>query len=129
MSKAGPMPRSDRAPSFLFFPADWLADAVVDGMSFDEQGRYLRALCMTWQTPTPGIAPEEQWRSWMKFTEPEWRDHRERMSMAFQVRPDGTWVQKRTVRVRREQRARRTAAKEAGRLSGVARRLKLANES
>jgi len=121
------MPRDQRAPSFQFYPADWLSDPAVDALSFDEQGRYFRALCMTRMARTPGRAPEGQWREWMRYTADEWPEHRDRLSRCFRVQPDGIWTQKRTLLDYREQRRRFLSAKEAGRLSGVARRARAVN--
>jgi uncharacterized protein YdaU (DUF1376 family) len=123
------MPRADRAPSFQWYPADYLADPAVDALTFDEQGRYFRALCMTRLARTPGRAPEDQWRLWMRYTAEEWCEHRDRMSRCFRVQSDGVWIQKRTLNDWHEQRRRYLSAKEAGRLSGVSRRAKAANET
>src|SRR5262245_526660 len=123
------MPRSERAPSFQFYPMDWLSDPAVDALSFDEQGRYFRALCMTYQGSAPGIATEDQWRAWMRYTEEEWPAHREALARCFKVDANGAWIQKRTRNDSRAQRRRYRSAKEAGRRSGVARRAKASNGS
>lgn len=100
------MPRSDRAPSFLFYPGDYLLDAAVRAMTYDQRGRYWGAVCESWQTKTPGRASEDQWRRWCDYSEEEWTANRAALSAAFQVRPDGTWLQKRTVETRAAQRRR-----------------------
>lgn len=104
------MSRAERPPSFSFYPADWLADAAVEAMSFDEQGRYWRAVCMSWQTNHPGIALEDQWRRWCRYASREWPKHRSALAAAFVLCPDEVWIQKRTVETRLEQLARRSAA-------------------
>lgn len=105
------MPRNDRAPSFQFYPADYLADPAVSAMSFDQQGRYFRALCLTWQTASPGLATEDQWRAWMNYSADEWAIAREALKAAFRIGRDGRWTQKRTVETRKAQVARQKQAR------------------
>ena len=96
----------DRAPAFLYYPRDYLADGAVQAMSFDQQGRYWRAISLSWDTETPGIAPEDQWRRWMAYSPSKWSANRETMAAAFHIPGDGTWVQKRLVLEKNAQRER-----------------------
>lgn len=107
------MPRAERAPSFQFYPLDWLGDGAVQAMSFDQQGRYLRGLCMSWNTSRPGVASEDEWRRWMQYSRKQWERVSETMAAAFDTSqadvydPDnrlcGTWIQKRMVAERERQ--------------------------
>lgn len=42
------MSTQDRAPSFPFYPKDWLADPKVRAMTFDQKGRYIDLLSCMW---------------------------------------------------------------------------------
>src|SRR5262245_9534306 len=105
------MPRSDRAPSFQFYPGDHLLDDAVAAMSYDEHGRYWIALCRSWQTPTPGVATEDQWRRWMGYSEADWSTHRSTIAAAFRIRADGIWIQKRAAETRKAQKRLRDRAR------------------
>jgi uncharacterized protein YdaU (DUF1376 family) len=39
---------SRKDPAFLFSPADWLTDSNVTAMTLEQQGAYLRLLCVAW---------------------------------------------------------------------------------
>lgn len=106
------MATDDRAPSFQFYPRDYLADGAVQGMSFDQQGRYVRSLCLSWDTTTPGEATEDQWRRWMCLTTKQWEKQRQTMAEAFEIGPDGVWRQNRMMRERAKQVERRRKATE-----------------
>jgi uncharacterized protein YdaU (DUF1376 family) len=80
-------------------------------MTYDEQGRFWRALCISWQTGTPGLASEEQWRGWCAYTEGEWPDHRDAIGAAFRILANGQWLQKRTVETRKGQVQRQKQAR------------------
>ena len=90
------MPRAERAPSFQFYPSDWLSDPGVLGLSWGERGRYFWALCLSQNTPTPGDAAEDQWRVWMCYAKGEWARHRVAHLACFSEN-DGRWIQRRTV--------------------------------
>jgi uncharacterized protein YdaU (DUF1376 family) len=109
------MPRDERPPSFQFYGRDFRADANVEAMSFDQRGRYVWALCASWDTDAPGIATEEQWRRWMCYSPAQWGRHREVMASAFKIRDDGMWVQSRMQREREAQVHRFQKASESGR--------------
>ena len=104
------MPAKDRPPSFQFYPRDWMADPAVQGMTWDQRGRYFWALCCSRLTDRPGIAAEDQWRRWMAYSDDEWPVHQPAIAPAFRVRGDGAWAQSRTVEDRREQAARHRRA-------------------
>jgi len=113
------MPANDRPPSTQFYWRDWLSDSAVQGMSFDEQGRYMRVLAMTHQTDTPGVCTEEEVRGWAQLSSEEWPAHREAFARAFRIRLDGTWIQRRTVEDRKAQRRRFEQSQAGGRRSAT----------
>lgn len=114
------MPRAARAPSFTFYYNDYLGDAALGAMTFDQQGRYWRAVCMSWNTPTPGVALEEMWRLWMKYTPAQWEKVRATVGMAFRVDADtGVWTQKRARETREDQAARYEQAVSGARASNA----------
>ena len=41
-------PRADVSAWMKFYPSDWLASAVASGLSLQEQGAYMRLLCVSW---------------------------------------------------------------------------------
>lgn len=123
------MPRSDRAPSFQFYPGDFLSDPAVAAMSFDERGRFWWALCWSWQTDRPGEGSEMLWRDWCGYSEDEWPAHRAALARAFAIRPDGVWVQKRTVEVRKAQLERQRRAREGASATNEKRWGKVAERS
>jgi uncharacterized protein YdaU (DUF1376 family) len=92
------MPAKDRPPSFQFYPRDFMADEAVQTLTWAQRGRYFWALCCTAMTPTPGIAPEEDWRLWMGYSPEEWATVRDAHGRCFQrCSTDANWIQKRTV--------------------------------
>lgn len=102
----------DRAPSFQFYPDNWLASMKKHGLSFDQQGRYWQACSLSWLTDTPGEADEQTWRRWMDLTPKQWERQREVLARPFTVRDDGVWIQERMAATRAEQIERRRRASE-----------------
>lgn len=47
------------SPAFSFYPKDWLSDANVTAMTFDEQGIYVRLLCHYWLEGTLPASEEK----------------------------------------------------------------------
>ena len=43
------MTTQDRAPAFLFYAKDWLADPKVRALSWDQRGRYIDLLASMWE--------------------------------------------------------------------------------
>lgn len=59
---------SDYLPYFKFFPRDWLTSPSVMLMSLEEQGAYLRMLCMCWMD---GSVPRRHLRGLLQKSEEE----------------------------------------------------------
>lgn len=107
----------DRAPSFQFYPRDFVSDPAVMAMGLAAVGAYIRLLCAAWVQDEPGVLPADDrvLARLAQATPAEWRRVREEVAQAFDTesRP-GLWVQRRMVAVRAEQVARFTRASAAG---------------
>jgi uncharacterized protein YdaU (DUF1376 family) len=114
--------QSDHPGCFPFYYQDHLMDPNRSALSWEERARYDHAWMTSWGTSTPGVAPEDQWRRWMQYSEREWPRRREAFSRCFVVKSDGTWIQKRVRKERDAQKNRFRAASEAGKTSARNRR-------
>lgn len=111
------MATKDRAPSFQFYPRDFMSDPDVQALSWDQRGRYVWALCCSHMSECPGVATESQWRQWMGYTAAQWNRNKDAMRRCFRVECD-KWVQERMLKEREEQRARYEQAVKAGSKGG-----------
>jgi uncharacterized protein YdaU (DUF1376 family) len=59
-------------PWFKLWTKDFMADPFVQGLAWDRRGRYLWALMSSWETRTPGVAPEEMWMRWLGYSSEQW---------------------------------------------------------
>ena len=55
----------NRMPFFKMWPRDFMADPEVQGLGWEERGRYVWALLCSWESESPGVAPVEQWSRWL----------------------------------------------------------------
>jgi len=99
-------------PAFQFYPRDWIVD--TRHLPWDQQGRYLAALCESWIARSYGRAPEDQWRAWLGYSPEEWPAVRSVFAELFKIRGE-EWVQKRLSSVRREQQRHSKRAQAGGR--------------
>jgi uncharacterized protein YdaU (DUF1376 family) len=104
----------------LFDVGAWMSDPHVQVMNFEQRGRYHWALCCSWGTPTPGIASEDAWRTWMGYSGAEWAAHRGTFAPCFKARAGG-WVQERLRATAAAARRRDSAASAKGRQGAYAR--------
>lgn len=107
----------EKPPSYQWYPRDFRAEPAVDAMTFDQRGRYQWALDASWLTQTYGVAPEDEWRTWMHYTPEQWAEVRNVYLPCFRVRPNGLWVQKRMKAQRDEQVRHANSCSLAGRLA------------
>jgi uncharacterized protein YdaU (DUF1376 family) len=113
----GNMPRIDRAPSFQFYPGDWLSDPGVLGLNWSERGRFFWAICLSRQTDAPGDAAEDQWRRWMGYGTMQWAKARYSFLTCFFVAENGNWIQKRTASDAARQHARYLQARKGAEMT------------
>lgn len=80
------MPAKERPTSFLFYPADFLADPVVGAMSLEQVGAYVLLLCYAW--PSKGVLPNDPaaLARWSRLGD-RWPEHAPAILAAFDVRP------------------------------------------
>lgn len=101
----------DRPPSFSMYPAPWFQDTRL--MTRDQRCRYFEALLHSWSEECYGVAPEDQWRRWLGYTEKQWPKVREVYAIRFRI--DGMmWTQKKLLEVRAEQLVNRDKAARGG---------------
>lgn len=112
----------DRAPSFQFYPRDFISDPAVMAMTLAERGAYITLLCAAWESDEPGVLPgDDALLSRLTQVPPgQWRKVRDAVARAFDTtsRP-GHWVQRRMVTVRAEQVERFARASDAGRIAAA----------
>ena len=115
------MSRKDRAPSFQFYPRDFISSSAVARMTPEERGGYIMLLCHAWDSDTPGILPDDD-AALADFSRlgSRWKKCRQGIARAFTV-DAGIWRQERMVAEREEQKARFEQAVQAG-LKGARKR-------
>ena len=93
----------DKAPSFQFYPRDFISDPAVMAMTLAERGAYITLICAAWLGEDPGVlsADDAILARLTQASPAEWRRVRPGVARAFDTesRP-GSWVQCRMVRVR-----------------------------
>jgi len=65
-----------KLPWFKLWPRDFMSDPVIQAMSFDKRGRFIWACMCSWETDTPGMATENQWRKWLGYSIDGWEANR-----------------------------------------------------
>lgn len=114
------MASKDRAPSFQFYPRDYMADPDVQALSWERRGRYHWSLCCSALTEAPGIAPAAQWLLWMGYRVEPIERVRAKLRSCFKVEMvDGVevWVQERMAADRKDQRERYERASAGARMT------------
>jgi len=106
----------DRAPSFQFYPRDFVSDPAVLGMSLAACGAYIRLLCAAWVQEDVGVLPDDDvlLARWAQATRGEWKRIRPEVAAAFDCSQPGVWRQRRMVVEREKQLERFQRASEAG---------------
>ena len=115
------MPANGRAPSFQFYPRDYMADPDVQALSWEQRGRYHWSLCCSAITETPGVAPESDWARWMGYEAGEWVAVRDLHARCFDTSREGVWVQQRMSDDRKAQERRYQQARKGARATNRAR--------
>lgn len=89
------MAKDEKCPWFPFYGDDWIASMAEMGWSFDQAGRYVNALALSWRSDTPGVNDEDAWRRWFQLTPKQWEKQRDVIALAFTITESGGWVQER----------------------------------
>lgn len=83
------------APSFQFYPKQWLGDDKVLLMDWAARAMHLHLMCIAWQQDPPCTLPddEEQWRRWCGNPHHEtWSRARPQIQFAWRL-CNGRWIQ------------------------------------
>lgn len=84
---------SDYLPYFKFYPRDWLTSPTVMLMSLEEQGAYIRMLCLQWEH---GYVERRHLRGMLGFSEEQIASLLDGpVGECFEVEEDGNLVNKR----------------------------------
>src|SRR6478609_5386172 len=105
-----------KAPSFQFYPADWLSSQRVQMMTLEEEGAYIRLLCYCWSHGSIPSDPVKIGRLLGKNVSTDVETTVQRM---FKVRcnDDSTMIHERLEAEKDKQETRRAQASEAGKIS------------
>jgi uncharacterized protein YdaU (DUF1376 family) len=104
----------DRAPSFQFYPRDFISSSAVTRMTPEERGGYIMLLCHAWDSDTPGVLPDDDTAlASLSGLGRRWAKCRPAIARAFTV-DGGTWMQQRMVAEREAQAERLREAVQGG---------------
>lgn len=110
---------TEKAPSFQFYPKDFLSDALVSEMSSEARGCYVMLLCHCW---LEGSLPNDQvrLRQWAGFTglQKAWPAVWRKLRPCFALK-GRRFIQPRLERERQKQADYREKKQRAGRLGGM----------
>lgn len=115
------MATKDRAPSFQFYPRDFISSTAVALMTPEERGGYIMLLCHAWDSDSPGMLPDDD-AVLAKLSDlgKRWAKCRPAIARAFTIEI-GWWRQERMAAEREEQAERYRRASEAGRKGNATR--------
>jgi uncharacterized protein YdaU (DUF1376 family) len=105
----------NRLPWFKLWAKDFMADPVVQAMTWEQRGRYLWALMCSWESDNPGVSRECEWRAWTGLSEMQWTRARAAFAPAFTIAGE-TWTQSRLVSVFHEVSGHSEARSRVGRM-------------
>lgn len=92
------MARKDEPEAFLFDVDAFESDNVVEAMTTEQVGAYIRLLCKAWREKPPGTIPDDDdiLARWTRLPAKKWIANRDRVLAAFRFSDDdGRWHQKR----------------------------------
>lgn len=92
------MPKDKHPPYFPFYVDDFINDGIVDAMTTEEQGAYLRLLCKAWKEDPVGSVPDDDrvLAQWARLTPCVWSASKPNVMAAFRLsRRDGRYHQRR----------------------------------
>lgn len=77
-----------RLPYFTFYPGDWLSSATVSGMTPEEEGTFVRLLCLAWVND--GLPVElAKVRALTKLSAARWKSFEAHVQSLFPLASDG----------------------------------------
>ena len=105
----------DRAPSFQFYPRDFVSSSAVTRMTPEERGGYIMLLCHAWDADEPGVLPDDDGAlaALSGITGKRWAKCRPAIERAFTVE-GGQWRQERMIEEREAQAERFREAARGG---------------
>jgi uncharacterized protein YdaU (DUF1376 family) len=105
-------------PSFPFNVNDFLFDEVVDAMSAEEVGAYIRLLCRAWNQKPAGTIPDDDstLARWSHLSPDRWTACRPAVLAAFTAPSNGRMTQKRMAAEYRKMTEARRVRSSAGRM-------------
>jgi uncharacterized protein YdaU (DUF1376 family) len=70
------MPKDEEAPSFQFYPDDFVSDGKVEAMTTEEVGAYILLLCKAWREKPAGTIPNDDkiLARWTRMSQSRWLD-------------------------------------------------------
>ena len=111
----------ERAPSFQFYPRDFVSSSAVTRMTPEERGGYVMLLCHAWDSDEAGVLPDDDVAlAALSGLGKRWAKCRPAIARAFTVE-DGAWRQERMIAEREAQSERFRKASEAARKANVTR--------
>lgn len=111
----------DRAPSFQFYPRDFVSSQAVTLMTPEERGGYIMLLCHAWESEETGVLPDDDaLLARLSGLGRRWAKCREGICRAFRV-GGGRWTQGRMVEEREKQIERYERAAHGARLTNAKR--------
>ena len=116
--------KKNKAPSFQFYPKDWLADATIMMMPPALEGAYIRLLCIAWDCPKCRLPNNDKvLGSLSRLGEDEWIANRGKFLNLFPIDPKNNdfLYSKRLRKERKKQEDWRRKSKQGGIKSGVSR--------
>lgn len=92
------LPKDHHPPFFPFYVDDFMNDGVVDAMTNEEIGVYIRLLCKAWKEAPVGSVPDDDrvLAQWARLTPFVWSAMKPHVMAAFRLsRRDGRYHQRR----------------------------------
>ncbi len=85
----------DRYPYLPFYMTDFRHSRAVQAMTWEQRGRYVWAWEDSWRSETPGVATEDEWRTWLGYSPKKWKKTREIFAKCFRIENENVWIQER----------------------------------
>ncbi len=93
-----------KAPSFQFYPKQWLGDDKVMLMDWDARGMHLQLMCIAWQQDEPCTLPDDDEiiKKWLGNPK-RWNELKKQIFRAWKLK-NGRWIQEGLLREYNKQR-------------------------